>query len=152
MTPEQAVAFVHKHGVVLESASGPVPSLTQAIAGGSIKGSWWSHPMGKEIFEITRAVRASPDILVCRLIAGKITYVHERVWPALVRAAGRFQSDRISRVVEEHTASGKHLSTEIPFPTWVPVRITAQADKLSEEQALRVLGSIVPGVETSHNE
>jgi hypothetical protein len=33
MTPEQAVAFVQMHGVVLESTKGAVPSLVQAIVG-----------------------------------------------------------------------------------------------------------------------
>lgn len=144
MTPEEALAFVHKHGIVLESANGPVPSLVQIIAGENIKGSWWSHPKGKDIFRITRAVRESQHILVCRLISGKVTLVHARLWPALVRVAKRFQPDQISRVMEEHTASGKHLATELPFPAWVPANVVTQADKLSEEQALKILGAIVP--------
>ena len=53
MTLRQAAAFIRKHGVVLESAAGPVPSLAVAIAGGPIGGSWWSHPRSHEIFEIT---------------------------------------------------------------------------------------------------
>jgi hypothetical protein len=146
MTPEQAIAFVEKHGIVLESASGPVPSLAQTIVGNTIKGSWWSHPMGKEIFQITRAVRGSQDILVCRLVGGKITFIHERIWPALVRTAARFRPDQISQLVEEHLASGKHVTRETPFPAWVPARVAAQADNLEEEQALSVLDSIIPGV------
>ena len=145
MTPEQALAFVEKHGIVLESANGPVPSLAQTIAGTSIKGSWWSHPMGKDIFRITRAVRASQHVLVCRLVAGKITFIHERLWPALVRTAAHFRPDQVSQLIEKHTASGKHLTREIPFPTWVPASVAAQAGKLGEEQALSILESIIPG-------
>jgi hypothetical protein len=44
MTPNQAIAFVREHGVVLESGRGPVPSLAEAVAQGPLKGSWWSHP------------------------------------------------------------------------------------------------------------
>jgi hypothetical protein len=44
---------------------------------------------------VTRAVRDSDDVLVCRLIKGKITFVHRRLWPALVRAAGRLPSVRL---------------------------------------------------------
>jgi hypothetical protein len=83
VTPAEAVAFVQKHGVVLESANGQVPSLAQAITGDKIKGSWWAHPRGKEIFQITRIVRESDQVLVCRLISGKVTLVHRRLWPAL---------------------------------------------------------------------
>lgn len=146
MTSEQAIAFIEKHGIVLESANGPVPSLAHAIAGGDIKGSWWSHPMGKDIFRMTRAVRASQHVLVCRLVSGKVTFVHERLWPALVRAAGLFRPAQVSQLMEEHTQSGKHLSREIPFPVWVPAKVAARAAELSEEQALHILEAIVPEV------
>ncbi len=149
MTPEQAIKFVEQHGIVLESANGPVPSLAQTIVGGVIKGSWWSHPMSKEIFRATRSVRASPQILVCRLISGKVTFVHERLWPALVRTAERFQPGQLSQLIEEHTASGKHISREVPFPIWVPASVAAEAAKLGEKQAISILESIIPGVLSS---
>src|SRR3990172_7740728 len=87
MTPKQALAFVKTNGVVLESGRGSVPSLAEAVAGGPIRGSWWGHPKGNDIFLCSRAVRQSPDVLVCRLVGGKVTYVHRRLWPALVRLA-----------------------------------------------------------------
>src|SRR5262245_14425738 len=70
--PDEAVAFVERHGVVLQAARGPVPSLAEAIAGGAIRGSWWSHPKGKEIFHAATAVTESPDVLVCKLLEGKV--------------------------------------------------------------------------------
>jgi hypothetical protein len=36
-------------------------------------GSWWGHAKGHEIFWLTRAVRDSGDVLVCRLVGGKVT-------------------------------------------------------------------------------
>ena len=136
MTSRQALAFIRTHGVVLESARGPVPSLAQVIAGEPIRGSWWSHPKSPEIFAVTRAVRDSDDVLVCRLIKGKITFVHRRLWPALVRAAGRLPSDRLSQLREVHTSSGRHVTEEVPFPDWVPSSVRAAARNLSEESAL----------------
>ena len=44
MTPEQALAFVHKHGVVLASSTGPVPAMAAAVVGAPVSGSWWSPP------------------------------------------------------------------------------------------------------------
>jgi hypothetical protein len=146
VTPEQAVAFVQLHGVVLESANGPVPSLVQAILGVKIKGNWWAHPRGMEIFQLTRAVRASDQILVCLLIADKVTLVHQRIWPALIRCAEHFRPDQISQIIEEHTSSGNHISRSIPFPEWVPPHIAIQASSLAEEIALNSLNSVIPGV------
>jgi hypothetical protein len=71
-----------------------------------------------------------------RLIKGKITFVHRRMWPALVRAAGRLPSDRLSQVREVHMKSGQHVTKEVPFPDWVPSSVRAAARRLSEEAAL----------------
>ena len=136
MTPRQALTFIRKHGVVLESAQGAVPSLAEAIAGGPVRGSWWSHPKSHEIFAVTRAIRDSDDVLVCRLLKGKVTFVHRRLWPALVRAADHIPSDHLSQVREVHTRSGRHVTKEVPFPDWVPSSTLAAARRLSEETAL----------------
>ncbi len=136
MTSRQALAFIRKHGVVLEAAQGAAPSLAEVIAGEPIRGSWWSHPKSHEIFAVTRAIRDSDQVLVCRLIKGKVTFVHRRLWPALVRAAGRLRSDRLSQVRESHTSSGRHVTTEVPFPDWVPSSVRAAARSLSGEAAV----------------
>jgi len=140
VTAAEALAFVRTHGVVLESASGPVPSLAEAITGAPIQGSWWGHARSHEIFALTRAVRDSPDVLVCRLVGGKITYVHRRLWPALVRAAERFPRKSLAKIHERHTASGKHVSDEVAYPEWVSRELTDQARELDERSALDDLG------------
>ncbi len=141
MTPRQAVAFVRKHGVVLEAADGPVPSLAEAIAGEPVRGSWWAHPRRHEIFVLTRAVRASEEVLVCRLVDGKVTYVHRRLWAPLARAAKLFPKKRLAQVRELHTDSGRHITKELAFPKWVPSAALAEASLLSEEEAIRKLGT-----------
>jgi len=141
LTTAEALAFVRTHGVVLESATGPVPSLASAIAGGPIRGSWWGHARNHEIFALTRAARDCPDVLVCRLVDGKITFVHRRLWPALVRVAERFPRKHLAKVHEKHTASGRHVSEEVAFPGWVSRELAAEARQLDEQSALRELGA-----------
>ena len=143
MTPDQAIAFVKAHGVVMESASGRLPSLVQAIVGEDVHGSWWAHAEGKRIFQVTGAVRASPEVLVCRLVGGKITLVHERVWPALVHLAGRFRPERIARLTEQHTPTGRHRVSAIAFPEWVPAGVLEQAATLTTDAAAAMLGPAV---------
>lgn len=141
MNPEEAIAFVRKHGVVLASARGPVPGLAEAVAGEPIWGSWWSHSRSHQIFDAFRTVAESKDILVCRLINGNLTFVHRRLWPAIVRLAKRFPLERIAQVHEEHTPSGRHVVREIPYPEWVPAETAVLARKLTEPKALRALGA-----------
>ena len=140
MTARQALAFVKRHGIVLQSARGPVPSLAEAVAGAPIRGSWWGHPAGHAIFAVLSEVSESPDVVACRLVDGKITYVHRRVWPALVRLAGRFAKSRLAALRQEHTASGHHETHEVAFPRWVPADVRAQGGKLSEAEAEQALG------------
>ncbi len=139
MTPKQALTFVKTNGVVLESGRGSVPNLAEAVAGEAIRGSWWGHPKGNDIFLCSRTVRESPDVLVCRLVGGKVTYIHRRLWPALVRLAEEFNTARLAAVQEVHTPSGKHEVNATPFPDWVPEKVMRAARQLSREQAARLL-------------
>jgi hypothetical protein len=132
---------VDTHGVVLESATGPVPSLAAAIVGGPIRGTWWRHARSHEIFLLTRAVRDCPDVLVCRLVDGKITYVHRRMWPALVRVSRRFPRKYLAKLHENHTASGRHVCDEVAYPDWVSRELAAEAGRLDEQSALACLGA-----------
>ena len=135
-----AVAFVRAHGVVLASAKGPVPNLADAIAGEAIRGSWWGHPDGKRIFALMRAVEGEPDVLACNVVGGKRTFVHARLWPALVRCASRFPARNLAWTREVHSASGKHERVDLAFPAWVPAHAADAARGLSEADALAALG------------
>ena len=145
MTLDDAADFIQAHGIVLESAQGPLPSLADRIAGEPVRGSWWRHPASRDIFRITRALRDSESILVCRLVAGKITFVHARLWPALVRLGDRFPEAALVRLHEQHTASGKHVVSEQPFPAWVPADVMVQARTLSMDEAWAILRASAPG-------
>ena len=144
MDAHAALAFVREHGVVLVSAKGPVPRLTEAIAGEAVKGSWWGHPKGKLIFDVLQTVCDDEDVLVCRLIKGKLTLVHRRLWPALAAAAAQFPAAHICKVDQEHSASGRHENHETPFPDWVPEHVLAEARSISPSEALAALTGATP--------
>ena len=131
--------WVREQGVVMQSARGPVPSLAERVAGGPIRGSWWGHPSGHEIYRVLNEVRASPDVVAVRLLNGKVTLIHRRLWPALVRAAERFPPERLAAIDEVHTASGAHRTIEIPFPDWVPAEDVSAAALLTIGEALSEL-------------
>ena len=61
------------------------PSLVTIIAGAPVSGSWWGHPAGQAIYQVGEALESDPEVLVVRLWRGKLTLVHRRLWPALVR-------------------------------------------------------------------
>ncbi|HUQ06245.1 MAG TPA: hypothetical protein VM261_27260 [Kofleriaceae bacterium] len=136
------LAFVEKHGVVLASARGAVPNLAEAIAGVPIKGSWWAHARSKAIFDALNVVADSADVRCFKLVDGKVTFVHRRLWPALVRLADELGAARTAEIRQEHSASGKHVNHVTKFPDWVPADVAKAAGKLSIEQARAALGPI----------
>jgi len=73
-----ARALLKKKGVMT------LAELAEAIAGEPIKGSWWSHPKGKLIFNVTSALEDAAGVLACKL-AGRVTFVDEALFPALYR-------------------------------------------------------------------
>jgi len=134
--------FVEEHGVVLASARGPVPSLAEAVAGEPIRGSWWSHPKGRAIFAALSALDACDDVKSFKLIGGKVTLVHRRLWPALVRLADELGRERLAEIRQEHTANGAHRNVVTPFPRWVPDDIRAAAARLDRAEARAALRAV----------
>ena len=124
---------------MLESARGPVPNLAEVVAGEPIRGSWWGHPAGHAIFDAINEVADSGEVVRLRLVNSKITLVHRRVWPALVRIAGQLRPELLAAISEEHTASGAHRKVETAYPDWVPPEVFDEADRLTDDEAFALL-------------
>ena len=130
------MAELIEHGMLLESAHGPLPSVAELVAGERIRGSWWGHPSSHAIFDAINTLADSPDVVRTRLVNGKVTLIHRRVWCSLVRVADRFPIDRLAVIREEHTATGAHRVLKQDFPDWVPPDVLRDAKGLSEDAAL----------------
>ena len=141
------VALVEQ-GMLLESAPGPMPNVAELVAGEPIRGSWWSHPSSHAIFDALNLLAASPDVVRTRLVNGKVTLIHRRLWAALVRLANRLPVERLAALHEEHTASGVHRTVEQPFPVWVPQDVVLGAQHLTEDEAVRQLPTSVAAMLT----
>jgi hypothetical protein len=143
MTTDELLAALEAHGVLLESAKGPVPNVAELVVGAPISGSWWSHPDRHAVFAEINALAEHPDVVRTRLLNGKVTLVHRRVWPALVLVADRFPPERLAALHERHTESGKHVVEEVPFPGWVPPESLKAAQVLDETAAEADLASVL---------
>ncbi len=92
-----------KGGVLLQSDS-KLPSVVTLVAGEPVKGSWWSHPLGDAIHVTNKRLAEHEDVVVTYLISRKVTYVHRRLWPALLAVAlsdEPWQSSGLSRIVSQ---------------------------------------------------
>src|ERR1700730_1512222 len=83
------IAKLKEHGLLLQSDAN-LPNVCALAAGAPVRGSWWAHPRSHEIYRLNCELAAHPDVLVNKLISGKITYLHRALWPAVI-AIGRAQ-------------------------------------------------------------
>jgi hypothetical protein len=131
------VRFVAKHGVVLASARGPVPCVAEAVADEPIVGSWWAHPKGQAIFAALSEIDDSVDVRCFKLVDGKVTFVHRRLWPAVARLAreGELAADAVASLQQEHMPTGEHRNIVTPYPEWVDDATALAATKLTLDDA-----------------
>ncbi len=90
---------LQRWGLLLETDA-KLPSLVALVAGGPVRGSWWGHPLGHTIFATGEALFQNRDVLLAKLVSGKATWIHRRLWPALLAAAGSreaWQTEGLSR-------------------------------------------------------
>jgi hypothetical protein len=140
-----AMAVLIEHGMLLQSARGPIPNAAELVAGERIKGSWWAHPKSHDIFAALGTLDSSPDVVRLRLVNGKVTLVHRNLWPALVRVADRFTAKQLAALHEEHTVTGAHKVEEQQYPEWVPDDVRSASEHLSIEEALALLPACLRG-------
>src|SRR5688500_9569792 len=75
-----------RHGLLLQQDK-TLPSVVGLITGESLSSSWWSHPKAQQIFACLSKIADREDVLMTRLIAKKVTWVHQRLWPAFLAVA-----------------------------------------------------------------
>ncbi len=98
-----------------------LPSVAGLVAKTPIRGSWWAHPDSHAIFRVAEALARRPDIITAKVISGKVTFVHRKLWPALLTLATSRESWQVgglsalarsllSRVTREGTLRVDHLA------------------------------------------
>ena len=105
---KQYVARLVEDGLLLKSD--PVlPSVATFVAGGPVRGSWWGHPASHAIFRAIQELAARDDVLLVKLIRGKDTFVHERLWPALFAVAASNEPWQLDGLPKSATALYKRM-------------------------------------------
>lgn len=73
-------------GLLLESDP-TFPSVVTMLVGEPVRGSWWGHPAAHVIHAVTGQLVDHEDVLIAKLVSGKVTYIHRRLWPAVLAVA-----------------------------------------------------------------
>ena len=75
-----------------------LPSFTTLVAGAPIAGSWWGHRLGHEIFRLLGEFHERSGELSAKIVNGKVTYVHPRLWSAFLKLALQGQRTRARKL------------------------------------------------------
>ncbi len=79
----KAVDCLRKNRILLESDP-KLPSVVGMVAGKSIQGSWWGHPLSHTIWAVVRRLNSHRDVLVTKLVSGKVTFVDRSIWADVI--------------------------------------------------------------------
>ena len=82
----RALRELERHGLLLVTDA-RLPSLVALVAGEPVRGSWWGHPQAHQIYAAAIQLEDHPDVAAVKLVSGKVTFVHRRLWPALLAVA-----------------------------------------------------------------
>ncbi len=79
MTGQELAALLAERGLLTAREA------IERVAGETIRGSWWGHPRSHAIYRELGVLGGAPGVLCLKLVEGKATFVHRRLWPALAR-------------------------------------------------------------------
>ena len=80
---DAVVAAVAERGLLFVSDP-KRESAFHVLTGEFPRGSWWSHPRANDIYDRLQTVERHPDVLLAKLLAGKVTLIHRSLWPAVL--------------------------------------------------------------------
>ena len=86
-----------------------LPSATALLAGAPIAGSWWGHPLGKQLYEWLSEFERGAGALSLKLVNGKVTYVAARLWPAILVLVSAGAGERVTSLTAPAKALQKRL-------------------------------------------
>ena len=100
-----------------------LPNVTHLVAGEKVRGSWWSHKRAHAIFGVAELLEDHPDVLIIKLISGKVTFVHRKLWNRIYSIGVAREEWQLKRL----STNAKALLKATDATGWL------QTDKLGKE-------------------
>jgi hypothetical protein len=134
---------LQRFGLLLQSDS-TLPSVCSLISGAPVRGSWWSHPLAHLIFQVNGQLADHRDVLITKLISGKVTFVHRKLWPelfAIGTSRERWQTRDLSpaarSMLKMVSEQGSLRTDETPWPRQVKRKPGDVARELEQKLLIR---------------
>jgi hypothetical protein len=131
---DQCLTVLRRRGILLQSDP-KLPSVTTIVAGEPIRGSWWGHRTARLIYQTLQLLGDHPDVMLIKLVAGKDTFVHRSLWPAIyaIGTAGepwqRAGLSSAARRLERDLNQAGQLETTGPAAKELRARLLAHGEQ-----------------------
>lgn len=136
---QACLAHLQRDGLLLKTDT-RFPNVASLVAGERVRGTWWAHPAAHDIFRELEALAGHPDVVFVKLVAGKDTLVHRRLWPELLAVATsheRWQFEMLStearRLYDEVTRMGEKIATG-PLAKALETRLLVHGEQFHSER------------------
>lgn len=77
---------LEKNGLLLVSGT-EITDIRRLVSKSPPSGSWWNDPKANSIFAIGELLEDHPDVVVAKIVAKKVTFIHRRLWSELFAVA-----------------------------------------------------------------
>ena len=143
MTLEDLLEHLREFDLLLD-ADPKFPSVTGLVAGDVGGRSWWAHPLAKQMYRLCCALGDHPDVLLVKLVSGKVTSIHRPLWPAIVAigtAREPWQMEGLSKDAQallKKTESGRKIESSGDAVRELESRLLAHATSIHTEHGFHI--------------
>jgi hypothetical protein len=86
------------------------PNIVSKIVGKRIQGSWWGHPLANPIYNGLGWLEHNRNVLVIKLLDGKVTYVHESLFADIYSIVAEPRDWQLKKLKSDELALFKYIS------------------------------------------
>ena len=97
---EEVLDRISRAGLLLQQDK-TRDNIVRMLTGETLATSWWNHSQAIQIFSVLERVTKHPDITRCKLIRGKVTFVHRRLWPSLYTVGSSKEGWQLQMLTED---------------------------------------------------
>lgn len=143
-TKEVLAALANRGLLLLQDKR--LPNVVTLVTGETLKGSWWSHAKSHLVFAVLSELGDHPDVLLVKLVQGKVTLVHRELWPALLAIVSKREpwqlrglSASARRLLDEVSESRQPLIARGPAVKELEVRLLVHSREIHTESGRHAL-------------
>lgn len=142
---ETVLSELEVNGFLLESDP-KLPSVCSLITGTPLRGSWWSHPLAQIIFNVNEQLEDHADVLITKLVSGKVTFVHRNIWSELLKIGNAREDWQLKKLslparslLDQIDSAGSLTTAEVVWKPQAKMKVGDAAREL--EKRLLVVGT-----------